>query len=417
MSHSLRSNLTAGMIVQASNLVLPLLTIPLLARSFATDGFGRYVIAVAATTYVCLVVEWGLTISAARTVAHHRDVPDKLAETFWVNIATRFMLLGPAAAILVFVDFFFVRDFNFSAVAILALLGTAINTDWLLLGLERGRDIATRVLLGRLVTTLLVFGLVRGRSDIILAFSLWVTGGFISSLLIFISSKRRVPPLNSAITMASVFKNIADQRHSFTIRAAALLYAISAPIIAGAVTGPGAAGLYGGADRIARAALGFFGQISNAVTPRTNYLFRASPSEMIRFMRISATVQIVVASVCCIFIFVAAPLLVRYILGVPFVDSVELLKVLSGLVPLVVINNILGVQFLVPLGSEKQVARSTLFTLLAFLIGSFLLGLQFGAFGVAIATILAEMFCLSLLMSTLLRLHPEVLGTGKGWQA
>jgi PST family polysaccharide transporter len=88
--------------------------------------------------------------------------------------------------------------------------------------------------------------------------------------------------------------------------------------------------------------------------------------------------------------FLAAPLEVKILLGPEFSPAIPVLRVMGVLLPAVALNNVLGIQWMLPLRMDKEcnivlVGAAVLNVALACLLAP-----RFNALGVAIAVVVAE---------------------------
>ena len=78
--HRLVQNALALYAAQFATFLLPLVTVPYLARVLGPDTWGLVVFAQAFGLYANLIVDYGYLLSATRDVARHRDSIERLTE-------------------------------------------------------------------------------------------------------------------------------------------------------------------------------------------------------------------------------------------------------------------------------------------------------------------------------------------------
>ena len=135
-------------------------------------------------------------------------------------------------------------------------------------------------------------------------------------------------------------------------------------------------------------------------------------------MLVPATITVSLA------VYVAAPLIVRIVLGPQFAPSEAVLRILVALLPVAALTLLLGVQWMVPLGLEKAFTKITVTTAVVNCLLAAILARRFGQLGVSWAVVSSEviavMACLTYLsragLNPFLRLgikHQQ----GDGWAA
>src|ERR1700682_1580509 len=76
--HALVQNALSLYGVQIASYIVPLITIPYLARVLGATGWGLVAFAQAFGSWVALIGEYGFSLSGTREVARHRDNPERL---------------------------------------------------------------------------------------------------------------------------------------------------------------------------------------------------------------------------------------------------------------------------------------------------------------------------------------------------
>jgi PST family polysaccharide transporter len=176
----------------------------------------------------------------------------------------------------------------------------------------------------------------------------------------------------------------------FLFRSAVSLYTVGNAFILGLFVSPRMVGYYAGAEKISKALLSLVQPVSSALYPRLSHLVREAPLRAARLARISFAVMggsgVVMGLCACL----CAPLLVRLILGAGYEPAVPILRILAALPMLIALSNVLGIQWMLPLGLDR------VFNLIIVAAGGFnlLLGLtlasRFAGQGMAISVVTAE---------------------------
>src|SRR5690606_7080343 len=91
--HPIVQNALALYAAQFAGYLLPLATVPYLARVLGPGSLGLVAFAQALGAYVALVVEYGFHLSGTREVVRHRSNPDRLAEILAGVTGARLLLV------------------------------------------------------------------------------------------------------------------------------------------------------------------------------------------------------------------------------------------------------------------------------------------------------------------------------------
>src|SRR5579864_6558857 len=100
-SHPVTQNALGLYAVQFAGYVIPLFTIPYLARVLRPQGFGLVVFAQSFALWASLVVEYGFNFSATRDVARSRTDPNRLSEIAAGVLGAKIVLVSGMVAIAV----------------------------------------------------------------------------------------------------------------------------------------------------------------------------------------------------------------------------------------------------------------------------------------------------------------------------
>ena len=146
-------------LVQLSNYVLPLITIPYLTRVLGASNFGLVMMAQATMIYLTLLTDYGFNLSATKEISIHRNDPKKVSEITSSVLIIKTTLLGIGAIILNFLIQFVPLFHDHSALFYLSFLIVIGNTylpTFLFQGLEKMTFIALFNLVAKVAFTGLI---------------------------------------------------------------------------------------------------------------------------------------------------------------------------------------------------------------------------------------------------------------------
>lgn len=386
-------NLAAMVAWQGANYVLPLITLPYLARVLGPDAFGVLGFANGVIAYFVLLTNWGFSLSATQQIAAMRDDPVALNEIFWNTLLAK-LCLGLFSLVLLVGAIMVVPGLRpYLAVLLIAWLqvaGSILTADWFLQGMERMGRFAAAGILGKAVATVLIFLLVHGPHDIVAAAGLQgvalVVSGLIS-LRLAVGTKRIGRP---AASWRKALRCIAEGREVFLSTAAVSLYANINVLALTAIAGPAQVGIFVGADKIRNAVQGVISPISIVMYPRLSALVTSDGARMLRMVKRLALVQVCLMGALSVGLWFGAPLAVRLLLGPRYADAVPVLEWLAPVPFLVGLSNILGIQLMLPLGFRRDFLICISVPGVLSLAYMPLLALWDGAAGVSIALVVTE---------------------------
>ena len=77
------SNYIALLLIQVTNVILPLITLPYLVRTLGSEKYGLVMIAHSLIIFLTIIADFGFNISATRKVSLLRENKDKLSQYYW----------------------------------------------------------------------------------------------------------------------------------------------------------------------------------------------------------------------------------------------------------------------------------------------------------------------------------------------
>jgi PST family polysaccharide transporter len=380
--------------VHAFNYVVPLFTLPYLARVLGPLEWGALAFADAYGRVVGIVVEYGFGFSATREVAgvRHdaRERSRQLADVLGAQI-----LLGAFAVFATLVLAKFVLAFsNHRALlpgALFLALGQGASPMWYFQGIERVKLIGSVWIVGRIAAAIGIFLLVRSPGDGGLALFIQGGGPFLAVVAGLLLAYRDTPFLWPSL--ANGWRALRTGRLLFLYRAGSNLYTSMAVVLLGLVASPLAVAWFAGAEKIAKAAVAITGPVSQTFYPRLSHLIatdRHGDARNTAF--VAMRLMISIGAGVGLLLFFGAPLLVRIVLGAGFEGSVLVLRVLALLPPLAAMSGAFGAQWMLAWRLDQELSRIILTAGVLTVVLSLTLGSWFQHTGAAIGLTLAEAF-------------------------
>ncbi|MBR5399880.1 MAG: flippase [Bacteroidales bacterium] len=364
----------------------PLITLPYLARTIGTEGFGILAIGASVVHYFQSFTNYGFEYLAVRDLARNRDnVQESSRIVFTTFFSKLFLMLVSIAivAVLIWLVPFFSRYSVVIWCTFLLLPGHALTTDWVFQAYEEMQFITIRSLFSKLFFTLMVFVVIRSKDDYLWQPVLNAIGFLIPAIWGLIVLVRRyhlklmVPSLNT------VWGEMKRGFNMFITVFLPTIYTNLNVLILGAYNSNYATGIYNGGSKFTGLAFSFFKLIS-----RTVYPFFARRMDKHKFyVRFSLAVAILIS---LFFFFLARPI-VAIFLGPEFKETVKVLRIVAFTPIAMSLMNSYGVNYLVLKGRERLMSRIilcvTVFGVIIGIIGA----IRYSFIGVAVASLVTQM--------------------------
>ena len=369
--HSLRSRLTGNgllienfsylSVLQVFNLLLPLVTYPYLIRILGDELFGRVIFAQAIVLYLSVVISYGFNISGVKDVAVSRQDKAKLNEIASVIIFTKtalFLIILVLYLFAVFLIPFLRKDSLLYIVFYIFCIGEILFPIWFFQGFEKLKYVTFVNLVSKLSFTLLVFLLIKKKSDYLL-FPLFLSlGNTVGGLFGFLIMKYSYQ-VKMYIPGASVVKKyFRNSTPLFLSRVTDSILERGLTIIIGTFVGMAAVTRFDIASKIIYVFTLPFMILNQVLYPKI------ASEKKFRFLKRVILLSIPASILADLVMIITGSYLIRIIGGKGMEDAVTVLYILS---PLVIINSmiyLLGSPTLIAAGYSIEFSRSISFSLM-----------------------------------------------------
>ena len=390
----LAKNFTSLSILQITNYLFPLITLPYLVRVLGPEKYGLVNFALAFIAYFVTISDYGFNLSVTKQISIFRNDKPKVDEIFSSVLLSK-ILLGIISVIILMVLTIFIQMFRTDADVFLFSFGIVIGNIlfpiWFYQGIEDMKFITVITFVCRLVGTSMIFIMINDVSDyplVILIYSLISILIGISGLLIAINQFK----INLSIpTFNSISFQFKEGFQIFVSIAAINLYSTTNIFLLGILVNNTAVGYFAAADKIRTAAQAIVPIISQTVYPHINRLLKESCKQFIDFNKNLLKYQTIITFVISSFLFVFAEEIVVIGLGEEFLDSIWVLKILAILPLLSSFTTIFTNNYLMPLDLKNELMKTFLIAGTISVVLALIFVPTYGKLATAVVFVLAEL--------------------------
>lgn len=386
---SIKKNYIFNLSYQILLLITPLITTPYVSRVLGAHGIGVVSYTESIVSYFVLAATMGITTYGQREVSYVQDSVEKRSKLFWNTKVLQ--LITSIIAILIFVFYSLTRsDKLMFLIFSLNIVAVLFDITWFFQGMEEFGKIVFRNVAFKLINIIYIFTLIKSENDIYL----YALGMCLFTVISNISLWFYLPKYVCKLEIKELhpFKELRVVISLFIPTIAISIYTVLDKTMIGAITQDAFEnGYYEQALKISRMVLTVVTSLGTVMIPRIGYYFEQKNLEEVKRLmyRGYRFVWFLGIPLCFGLIMVSANF-VPWFFGDGFDKVVPLLRILSFLILAIGINNVTGMQYLVP------AKRQNLFTLTV-IIGAatnFFMNLilirYFQSLGAAIASVTAE---------------------------
>lgn len=356
LQHGLTQNIGSLYVMQGVSYLVPILTLPWLARVLGPSGLGMLAFMQGFGSCVTLLVEYGFRFSATQQASVHRHSPQRLAELI-AGVQGGKLLLSCGVTVASFLLFPWIPLLHghqmLFAAGIFMSLGQAFGMIWYFLAVDRMPVLAALESSLRLVGAVAILSLVKTPEDAWKVLAIQGAAAWIAAVVGLMVALRSVPlcwPRPSLVGEA-----LSQGRSALFFRIAETSYTSCNALLLGLFCPPGVVGLYAGADKIARNMLNaLLDPVQRAVYPGVAKALAESRRQAAAMVRMSALVTVSVSAALSAALYVTAPQVSRLLLGPGYESAVPALRILL-LVPVAIACKwSIGLNWMVPIGESRS---------------------------------------------------------------
>jgi O-antigen/teichoic acid export membrane protein len=370
-------------------LIIPLITMPYISRCFGAAKIGEYSYAESIAAIFVSIAPIGTVAYGRREISYHQGNREQQTKIFWNVLSLK--ILSSLVCCLIYMVYLHFYKFNIiQVIMIINIVSTVFDVSWLFQGVEDFKLIAARNFIVKFVMICCIFTFIHGQKDFYLYVLIMCGSTFLGNISIFTRLKiyvdkpviKEVNPFENFKTVLSLFLP------TVALTVAAML---DKPIIGWLTDDYSQSGYYDQSQKIISVLMLFITSMATVTTARVGYHFeRKELNKIYEYMYRNYRFVTLIAIPMCLGITAVAHLLIPIYLGNGYEGAIPVISILGFTILAVGINNVTGVQYLIP--TKKQ----TIFTK-SIIVGMFfnftldvLLVPHFGACGAVFATVVAE---------------------------
>lgn len=266
----LKSNFLALSFLQATNYLLPLITLPYLIQVLGIEYFGLLAFATAVIAYFSILTDYGFNLTATKEISLHREDKNKIIEIYSSVMTIKFILLIMSFLILCTLVFTFQRLAEHWEIYLLSfgsVLGQVLFPIWVFQGMEKMKYITYLNIVSKLIFTIAIFVFVQQQSDVYLVALFFSLGSIIAGILSLYLIKKEFNITFQFQKQETLRFYLIDGWHVFLSRFYVSLYTTTNILLLGLFTNNLAVGYYAVIEKIVLAIGGIFQPLNQSIYP------------------------------------------------------------------------------------------------------------------------------------------------------
>lgn len=394
MGQSIKNNFLLNLSTTITGLLFPLITFPYASRILMADGIGQVQFFQSIIDYVSLCTALGIPLYAVREIARIRDNKELRSRTT-IEILLLHAILTLVGYIVVFILAKTVAKIEIDA-SLFFLLSTTlffntIGVAWFYQAIEDFKYITLRSLFVRILSLVALFIFVKTKQDLFYYAGILVIGTVGNNIFNFFRLRKYIKLSKGEFKRLNLLRHLIPALKIFILNLVISIYVNLDSVMLGFLKNEESVGYYAAATRLTKAILGIVSSLGAVLLPRfSNMITNGQKEEFQLLANKAASFTIALSLPMSVgLIFMAAPI-IHIFCGNGFEPSILTLKLVAPIVLFIGLSGIIGMQILYPQGREKYVIISTMVGGCINLLINYLLIPQYGQYGAALGTVIAE---------------------------
>ena len=351
--NQIKKNFIYNIVYQILVLIIPIITTPYLSRILGVKGVGIYSYTYSIVNYFMLMTLLGVNNYGNRTIAKVRDNREKLSKTFW-SIYSLQIIMGFILTI-IYISYVLLFVSKYKTIALIQtifIISAMLDINWLFFGLEEFKKTITRNTFVKIVNIILIFLLVRTKTDI-WKYTLIMSGmTCLSQLILWGFTKNKINIVK--IKFKDIKKHIKPNLILFIPVIAVSLYKIMDKIMLGAITIVSEVGLYENAEKIINIPLTLIAALGTVMLPRmSNLIAKGNNEKTNKYISKSIYFVMFLSFAMCTGLIGVGYHFAPFFFGKEFQKTGILIMLLATTLPFLSFANVLRTQYLIPREKDK----------------------------------------------------------------
>lgn len=412
MKKSLAINSIFNILYKMVAAIYPLVSAIYVSHILESDRVGAVSYAQNIVSYFVLLASVGIPSFGVRGIAKCKtpEERNKLFNTlFWLNALTTAISIVLYGTLVVSVPLFR-ENYILYMIAGIQLVFSFFNVDWLFEGMEEYRYISIRSIIIKLLALAALFVFIHEKDDYIIYALIFCVAIGGNNILNIIRSRKYVV---LSFKDVNIFEYIKPIMILFVASLAIELYTMIDTTMLGFFCEDSSVGCYSNAIKLTRMVISFCAAIGAILLPRLSVIYEEGNMDLFkRLLNTALQMMLFFAIPAAIGLFLLSDRVIPLLYGDTFDEAIPILKILSLMIPVVVMNTLVGVQLFVSTNRENKYTVCVVCgAIVNVILNSILIPLR-GATAAAVASFISEVVVFAMYLILSRKIYTLKLGIG-----
>ncbi|EOX3943190.1 oligosaccharide flippase family protein [Vibrio alginolyticus] len=389
----MRKNIFYMYLAKFSGLIHPLIVIPIFSRLYTADDFGLLMYGFSTINWLSLFISYGFVLYASREIARNDNqvrvdiiVCDVIFSKLFLSLLLSIVML------LFYIAYPGQNNFLYVLSIFIGAISIGISPIWYFQGKEELKKFASYELIIFIITMaliLIVYNVKLRMESCLFLISLprFIVYFFVNYKLLF--SVKKI-----SISKKRILRLLNNSKHLFFYKLSVSFYTTGNVVLLGFFVSPSLLATYATVERVISTFVGVTSPITQSLYPRINKVMSFNRCLAKKYTYQTAALMFCIGVFGVLFLSINSSYIMQFMLDTDdlYYNSEQLLSLMSVVLPIMLLNIVLGVQYLLPNNKDA------IFNAVTFLAGIFnviwvlILVPKYDVFGMVMSVILSEIF-------------------------
>lgn len=338
---------------QVLAIIVPLITSAYVARVLRPKGVGANAFTNSIIQYFILLASMGIGYYGNRQIAYVRADRNKMAKTFWeIQIVKTIMTLTSFIAFEIFM-IFYTRQPEYMWAQSINLIAVAFDISWFYEGIEDFKVTVLKNSFVKIISMLAIFLLIKKPSDLILYIIVLAVSTLLGNLTLWPNIRRDLPKVKARIL--NPWKHFLPMLELFIPQIATQVYVQLNKTMLGGMVNETASGYYQYSDNLIKLVLALVTATGTVMLPHVANAVVKGNMQKVNYMLYKSFDFVSAVSYPMMFGLAAISLtLVPRYYGPGYQPVGPAMMIEAIVILMIAWSNAIGVQYLLPLGKNKE---------------------------------------------------------------
>lgn len=382
-------NFLYNIIYQLLTFFVPLITVPYVSRVLGAENVGIYSYTYSIVYIFMLFGMLGINNYGSRTIARVRDDKDELSKTFFSIYF--FQLIINILALVIYFAYVLLIDPSYKTIYFIQaifLISICFDINWFFFGLEKFKITITRNLIIKILSVILIFILVKDKSDLNIYTFIMSFSTLLSQVFLFIILPKYI--IFKKVKFKEIFSHFKEVLYLFIPVLAFSIYKVMDKTMIGLFSSMTQVAYYEYAEKLMNIPTAIISALGIVMLPHMSYIMGNDKENYKKTIFDSMKLVSKLSTIMCLGLILISSDAVKVLFGNEFEESSSILILLSTTILASSWANVIRTQFLIPLKKDKVYIRSTFIAAIVNLILNVIFIRKYAAIGACIGTVISE---------------------------